>query len=140
LSHQITVIVDSSRLPNEEAVNLELQRLELPCRVSGLPSLTEPNGEFMAEMTDRDLQREVYFEDARGWLEELPELRERTGTRDVVVDFPLSTDSAECFFVTAVWAVLGTLADAVCYYQPDDLYYTPQEAVDEARAMLASVE
>jgi len=39
-----------------------------------------------------------------------------------------------------VWAVLGTLADAVCYYQPDDLYYTPQEAVDEARAMLASVE
>jgi len=140
LSHQLTVIVESSRIPSEEAVNLELERLELPCRVSGLPSLTEPSGEFIAEMTDRPLQREVCFEDARGWLEELPELREQAGTRDVVVDFPLGADMAEGFFVTALCAVLGALADAVCYYQPDDLYYTPQESVDEARATLAMVE
>jgi hypothetical protein len=46
---------------------------------------------------------------------------------------------AECFLVSAVCAALSTLSDALCYYQPDDLYYSPQEAVDEARASLGLI-
>ncbi len=136
MSHQSTIIFTSGNIPTSAAINQELERLGLPCTIAKTPALNDANGTFSATITSKGIERSIHFEDSTYRLDEL---RERAGSRDRAVDFLLGADMAECFLVSSICAALATLCDALNYYEPDDLYYTPSEMVDEARSALKAI-
>ena len=139
MSHQLTAIIASSKIPKVEDINRELERLSLPCTLASTPTLNDANGVFSATISTKGIERSIQFENSTFWFNEISELRERAGDRDRAVDFLLGSDMAECFLVNSVCAALATLSGALIYYQPDDLYYASTEIADEARAALKSV-
>jgi hypothetical protein len=131
MSHQLTVVLQRSAVPTVDAINQELQRLQLPCQLSSSASLESTSGSFPATVTSTGETRDVQFEDS-DWLSEDAELSERAGDRDRCMDFLLGADMIECVLVSSVCAALSSLSDAIVYYQPDELFYTTDEIVAEA--------
>lgn len=131
MSHQLTVVIRRSAVPTVDAINQELQRLEIPCALSSSASLNSSCGALPATVTSTGETRDIQFEDS-DWLSEDAELREQAGDRDRCVDFLLGSDMTECALVTSVCAALSSLSAAIVYYQPDELFYTTEEIVAEA--------
>ncbi len=140
MSHQLTAVLNSNNLPTAADLNQEFERLGLPCSVTGDLSLGDDHGEFTALVSTLGVERSIHFENASFWFDEIPELRRLAAGRDRVVDFPLGSDMAESFLVSAICATLAARSSALIYYAPDDLYYSVAEIADEARSALRMIE
>ncbi len=135
MSHQLTVVFRRSATPTIEAINAELERLSLPCVLTKGESLESSVGSISATITSTGETRELQFEDS-DWLNEEPELQEHAGERDRCIDFLLGSDMAECGLVNSIAAALSTIAEALVYYQPDELIYTAEDILAEAFSAL----
>ncbi len=138
MSHQLTAITKKEKLLTAGDINAQFAQLGLPCAVAATASLRSLPGSFTATITDRSLSRDICFEDASYMLDEIPDLRSRIGDRDLAINFLLGADMTEYALVSSVCAALAAAADAVIYYEPDDLYYSPAESLADAQSVLAS--
>jgi hypothetical protein len=139
MSHQLTALLPSAVRLLAADINSELERLGLPCSLQADPVLTDGSGEVVARLTAKGMDCRIQYSDASYWLDEIPELRVQAGGRDRAIDFELGADMAETFAVSAICAALASVYGAIVYYQPDDLYYTPEDAAEEARTALVAL-
>jgi len=139
MSHQFTAITKKDRLLSAADINTKLAQLGLPCTVAATASLQSLPGSFTATITDRGISRDICFEDASAMLDEIPDMRDRVGDRDLAINFLLGTDMAETALVSSVCAALASATDAIIYYEPDDLYYSQEDSLAEAKTALSSI-
>lgn len=69
--------------------------------------------------------------------EAFPHLMDEIGDRDVCLTFILHSDMMECAAAMMASAALAREFDAFVLYQDDELVYTPDQLVEEARTALA---
>jgi hypothetical protein len=72
-------------------------------------------------------------------LENFPKLTETVGSRDAAITFRWGGDMAECACVLIVSAALANTFGAIVHYQDDDMLYSAEQLVEEARAALVAV-
>jgi len=79
---------------------------------------------------------EVFWQPIGEILGAWPELNEPVGARDTSLTFIWHGDMAECACVLVVSAALARAFDAVVFYQDDALLYTPDQLIQEAKAVI----
>jgi len=83
---------------------------------------------------------EIYFEAPDEALQSYPRLREEVGSRDCSINFRWGGDMSECACVLIVSAALAKSFGAVVHYQDDDLLYSAEQLVEEAKGALQMAE
>lgn len=83
---------------------------------------------------------EIYFGSPDEALQGFPHLKKVVGSRDCAITFRWGGDMAECACVLIVSAALARTFSAVVYYQDDDLAYSGDQLVQEAKAALQAAE
>jgi hypothetical protein len=68
-----------------------------------------------------------------------PDLAESVGNRDVAMTFRWGGDMAECACVLIVTAVLAQNFGAIVHYEDDDMLYSGEQLLEEARVALKQV-
>jgi hypothetical protein len=82
---------------------------------------------------------EIYFGSTDEALRTFPHLKDEIGVRDCEITFRWGGDMAECACVLIVSAALARDFGAVIYYDADDLLYSAQQLVEEAKSALKEV-
>ncbi len=70
----------------------------------------------------------------------MPRLKEEIGSRDCAINYRWGGDMAECACVLIVSAALAKSFGAVVHYEDDDLLYSAEQLVEEAKAGLQSAD
>lgn len=83
---------------------------------------------------------EIYFESLDDALRNFPRLKEEVGSRDCAICFRWGGDMTECACVLIASAALAKSFGAVVYYQDDDLLYSADQLIEEAKGALQAVE
>jgi hypothetical protein len=79
---------------------------------------------------------EIYFESPDEALQIFPRLKEKIGSRDCAISFRWGGDMTECACVLTVSAALAKAFGAMVHYQDDDLLYSADQLVEEAKGAL----
>ena len=99
----------------------------------------EDSGFLPCTLVGMDTGFEIYYEPAAELLTAYPQLKKRTGARDYAISFRWGGDMAECACVMIVSAALANSFDAVVYYPEDDLLYSSDDLVREAKECIADM-
>jgi hypothetical protein len=97
----------------------------------------EDSGFLPCTLAGKQSGFEIYYEPADELLRAYPHLKESTGGRDYSISFRWGGDMAECTCVLIVSAALASSFDAVVYYPEDDLLYSSDDLVREAKECMA---
>jgi hypothetical protein len=127
MSHQMTVVIEKELIPSIIQINDELKKKNIPCQIVSGESLDSPNGILLGILENLKIEKQIQFERS-SILNENPGLKKNSKKRNYCFDFTLGTDMAECAIISAICAVLVSLAKAIIYYEPDDLYYDSFES------------
>ena len=136
MSLQQTAFVAGAKLPDRAALQSAVDALGFDCKIDAVYVPSQCSGFLPCVLAGRASGFEVYFESAAEVLLDFPHLAECVGNRDVAITFRWGGDMAECACVLIVSAALAKAFAAIVHYQDDDLLYSAEQLVDEARSAL----
>jgi hypothetical protein len=96
----------------------------------------EDSGFLPCKLGAKDSGFEIYYDPADELLTAYPQMKEKVGHRDYCISFRWGGDMAECACVLIASAALAKSFDAVVYYPDDDLIYSLDALVSDAKEAL----
>lgn len=100
----------------------------------------ESSGFVPCQLGGDDSGFEISYESAAELLDTYAHLQEQVGPRDTAITFRFGADMAECACVLIASTALAKSFGALVYYPDDDLVYTVEDLISEAREALAELE
>ncbi len=139
MSLQQTAFVERAAVPQRIALQAAVDSLGFDCKLDESYTPFKSEGFLPCVIEGRDSGFEIYFEPAADVLQNFPDLAATVGRRDTAITFRLGGDMAECACVLIVSAALAENFGAIVHYQDDDIVYSSEQLVEEARAALQSL-
>jgi hypothetical protein len=133
-----TAYLERRSVPDREALQAAIDALAFDCKVDIFYVPFKASGFLPCILSGNNSGFEIYFESATKLLAQFPRLVSTVGNRDVAVTFRWGSDMAECACMLIVSAALAKSFAAVVHYQDDDLIFSADQLVQEARLALAS--
>jgi hypothetical protein len=139
MSLQQTAYVLRSNVPDRVVLQAAIVALGFDCKVDSFYVPFQCSGFLPCFLAGRKSGFEIYFESAQEVLTDVPHLAKSVGSRDVAITFRWGGDMSECASVLIVSAALSSRFGALVHYQDDDMLYSSDQLVEEARAALQSI-
>ena len=139
MSLQQTAYVARADVPNRETLQAAVDSLGFDCKIDAFYAPYQCSGFLPCVLTGRESGFEIYFESENEVMADFPSLVESVGKRDVAITFRWGGDMAECACVLIVSAALAKSCGAIVHYQDDDILYSGEQLIEEARAALQSL-
>lgn len=136
MSQEQTAYLIRASVPERQALQTAINALGFDCKIDGSYVSFKSSGFLPCVLNGSNSGFEVYFDSVRDLLQDSPDLVGPVGNRDVAISFRWGGDMAECACVLIVSAALAKSFGAVVHYSDDDLFYSAEQCVDEARAAL----
>jgi hypothetical protein len=140
MSLEQTAYVGRSSVPQRDALQQAIDALGFECKLDESYVPFKSAGFLPCVLNGKDSGFEIYFEPAAELLKGFPDLAKSVGKRDIAITFRWGGDMAEFASVLIVSGALATSFDAIVHYHDDDMLYSAEQTVEEARAALASVQ
>jgi hypothetical protein len=99
----------------------------------------ESSGFLPCTLAGKQSGFEIYYEPADEIVKAYPHLKEKTGSRHYSISFRWGGDMAEGACVMIASAALAKSFDAVLYYPDDDLLYSSDDLVRDAKECMANI-
>jgi hypothetical protein len=139
MSLQQTAYLNKSAVPTLIQLQAAIDALGFDCKVDAYYEPFKSSG-FLPCVLDGDKSGfEIYFERAKDVAAQFPHLVAIIGSRDSAITFRWGSLMAECACVLIVSAALAKSFGAIVHYQDDDLLYSADQLVQEARTALESI-
>jgi hypothetical protein len=139
MSLQQTAYIARANVPDRAALQAAVDALGFDCKIDAFYVPFECSGFLPCVLAGTESGFEIYFDSAADVLSDFPQLKERVGNRDVAITFRWGGDMAECACVLIVSAALAKATGAIVHYQDDDMLYSTEQLVEEARAALQAL-
>jgi hypothetical protein len=135
-----TAFVEKSHVPNRAKLEEAVRELGFDLNIDEFYRPFDCSGFLPCVLKGKKSGFEIYFESPDEALQNFPHLKEKIGARDCAINFRWGGDMAECACVLIVSAALAKSFGAVVHYQDDDLLYSAEQLVEEAKAALQNAE
>jgi hypothetical protein len=99
----------------------------------------EDSGFLPCKLEGRESGFEIYYETVNETLEMYPQLKDKIESRDYVISFRWGGDMAECACVLIASAALSKSFNAMIYYSDDDMFYTFDDLINEAKTAILEI-
>jgi hypothetical protein len=139
MSLQQTAYVLRANVPDRAALQGAVDALGFDCKIDAFYLPFQCSGFLPCVLAGSTSGFEIYFEPATDVLSGFPHLAGTVGSRDVAITFRWGGDMSECACVLILSAALAKTFDAIVHYQDDDMLYSSDQPVEEARAALQSL-
>jgi len=139
MSLQQTAYVVRANVPDRAALQAAVDALGFDCKVDTFYVPFQCSGFLPCLLAGSKSGFEIYFEPAADVLSDFPHLAGSVASRDVAITFRWGGDMSECACVLIVSAALAKTFGAIVHYQDDDIVYSGDQLVEEARAALQSL-
>jgi hypothetical protein len=136
MSQEQTAYVDRASVPQLNALQDAVDSLGFDYKLDGSYMPFTSAGFLACLLNGRKSGFEIYFDQAGELLRNFPDLAKAVGKRDIAITFRWGGDMAECASVMIVSAALAKSFDAIVHYQNDDIVYSAEQLVEQARAAL----
>jgi len=128
-----TAYISKSKTPNRAQLNTAIQALGLNLVVDDFYVPFACQGFLPCILNGKASGFEIYFESSTEPLIDSPHMKEQIGDRDSAITFRWGGDMSELCCVMIVSAALSISYDSIIHYPDDDIIYTGQQLVDEAK-------
>ncbi len=134
-----TAYLERRSVPQREALQAAIDALGFDCKLDAFYEPFKASGFLPCTLNGNPSGFEIYFEGTAELLAQFPRLVPVVGGRDAAITFRWGGDMAECACVLIVSAALAKSFAAVVHYHDDDLLYSADQLVQEARSALDSI-
>jgi hypothetical protein len=134
-----SAFLQESRVPDRMKLEESIRALGFDLVVDDFYRPFECSGYLPCLLNGKKSGFEIYFGSTDEALTAFPHLKEEIGGRDCEITFRWGGDMAECACVIIVSAALAKDFGAVVYYDADDLLYSAQQLIEEAKSALKDV-
>jgi hypothetical protein len=134
-----TAYIIRAKVPDRASLQAAVNALGFDCKIDTFYVPFQCSGYLPCLLAGRDSGFEIYFESAAEVLSDFPHLAEEVGNRDVAMTFRWGSDMSECACVLIVSAALAMSFGAIVHYQDDDMRYTAEQLIAEARSALQAI-
>jgi len=135
-----TAFLEKSRVPDRAKLEEAVRALGFDLTVDEFYQPFVCSGFLPCLLKGKKSGFEIYFESPDEALRSFPRLKEEVGGRDCAISFRWGGDMSECACVLIVSAALAKSFGAVVHYQDDDLLYSAEQLVEEAKGALQAAE
>jgi hypothetical protein len=135
-----TAFLEKSRVPDRAKLEEAVRALGFDLAIDEFYRPFDCSGFLPCVLKGAKSGFEIYFESPDETLQSFPRLKEEVGSRDCAITFRWGGDMAECACVLIVSAALAKNFGAVVHYQDDDLLYSAEQLVEEAKGALRAAE
>ena len=132
-----SAILRRDRVPSHAAFQSAIDATGFDLKLDACYSPLVSEGFHPCKFGDRETGFEIMWQPMEEIREAFPHLMDEIGDRDVCLTFILHSDMMECAAAMMASAALAREFDAFVLYQDDELVYTPDQLVEEARTALA---
>jgi hypothetical protein len=139
MSLEQTAYLDRASVPQRAALQAAIDALCFDCNIDGSYAPFTSRGYLPCLLGGKESGFEIYFEPATEVLHNFPHLSETIAGRDTAITFRWGGDMAECACVLIVSAALAISFGAIVHYQDDDMLFSGEQNVEEARAALRAI-
>jgi hypothetical protein len=139
MSLQQTAFILRSNVPDRVALQSAIDALGFDCKIDAFYVPFQCSGFLPCVLAGAQSGFEIYFESATDVLSDFRHLAQTVGGRDVAMTFRWGGDMSECACVLIVSAALAKTFGAIVHYQDDDILYSGDQLVAEARSALQSI-
>ncbi len=139
MSLQQTAYVTRANVPDRPALQAAVDALGFDCKIDTFYVPFQCSGFLPCVLAGSESGFEIYFEAAADVLSDFPNLAGTVGSRDVAITFRWGGDMSECACVLIVSAALAKSFGAIVHYQDDDMVYSDEQLVEEARSALQAI-
>jgi len=139
MSLQQTAFVVRTQVPDRTALQAAVDVLGFDCKIDAFYVPFQCSGFLPCLLAGTKSGFEIYFESASDVLSEFSHLSESVGKREVAITFRWGGDMSECACVLIVSAALAKSFGAIVHYQDDDILYSGDQLVEEARSALQAI-
>jgi len=140
MSQLQTAFLDKSRVPDRVQLEEAIRGLGFDLTIDEFYRPFDCSGYLPCVLKGKKSGFEIYFESPDEAVQSSPLLKETVGSRDCAICFRWGGDMSECACVLIVSAALAKYFGAVVHYQGDDLLYTAEQLIEEAKGALQAVE
>jgi len=131
-----TAFIEKSRVPDRGTLEGAVRSLGFDLRIDEFYRPFDCSGFLPCLIKGKKSGFEIYFDSPEETFQNFPHLKEQAGNRDCAITFRWGGDMSECACVLIVSAALATSFDALVHYQDDDLVYSADQLVEEAKRAL----
>lgn len=139
MSLQQTAYVVRATVPDRAALQSAVDALGFDCKIDAFYVPFQCSGFRPCVLAGSEPGFEIYFESAAEVLSSFPDLLVSVGGRDVAITFRWGGDMSNCACVLIVSAALANSFGAIVHYQDDDILYSGEQLVAEARLALQAI-
>ena len=135
-----TALLDRSRVPDRARLEDAIRALGFDLSIDEFYRPFDCSGFLPCVLEGRKSGFEIYFDSPEETFRSFPRLKEIAAERDCAITFRWGGDMVECACVLIVSGALASSFGAVIHYGPDDLVYSLDQLVAEARRALQFAE
>ena len=128
-----TALIEKSRVPDRQGLEDAVRALGFDLAIDEFYKPFDCSGFLPCVLKGRKSGFEIYFDSPEEALQSYPSLRELAAGRDCAITFRWGGDIGECACVLIVSAALAASFGAVVHYDPDDLLYSKDKLLAEAK-------
>lgn len=136
MSLEMQVFLRKERVPAVSAWQAAVTTLGIALELDPQLNPLQDSGFSPSKINGNQSGFEIYSEPAAALLAEQPRLTKPVADRDWCISFRWGGDLKECACVLGASAALVKTCDAVAYYPDDDLIYSLDRLLDEAKSCL----
>lgn len=135
-----TAFVEKSRVPDRTKLEEAIRALGFDLGVDESYQPFVSSGFLPCVLNGKNSGFEIYFDPPDEALKRFPHLKEKIGARNCAIVFRWGGDMAEGACVLIVSAALAKSFGAVVHYEDDDLMYSVDQLIEEAKGALQHAE
>jgi hypothetical protein len=140
MSQLQTAFIEKSRVPDRSKLEESVSALGFDLTIDEFYRPFDCEGFLPCVLKGKKSGFEIYFESPNEAFQSFPHLKEKVESRDCAISFRWGGDMAECACVLIVSAALAKDFGAVVHYQDNDLLYSAEQLVEEAKGALRAAE
>jgi hypothetical protein len=128
-----TVLIERFHVPDRAKLEQAVRALGFDVTINDFYKPFDCSGFLPCVLNGRKSGFEIYFDSPEEALQNYPSLQQIAANRNCAMTFRWGGDMGECACVLIVSAALAVSFGAVVHYDPDDLVYSNDKLIAEAR-------
>lgn len=132
-----SAIMRRDRVPSHAAFQAAIDGTGFDLKLDPFYRPLVSEGFHPCKFGDRETSLEIMWQPTDEIREAFPHLMDDIGDRDICLTFILHSEMVECAAAMMASAALACEFDAFVLYQDEEIVYTPEQLIEEAKAALA---